>query len=163
MILDNPTEWKREVVHIGEDAYEVESEILQLFDAKNDPRSFNGHNNTGKWSAAGVILSKERCEQIRVMRTGRKSKQHSDKVSGEGNPMFGAVRTEFSAAMTGEGNPRYMGVIVGTNIKTGDQVTFTGSKEMRAAGFQHSHIYCCVNGKKKQYKGYTWSRTKDKE
>lgn len=47
MIESEPSNWVREIVHIGDDSYDVETEILQLFDAMHDPRSFNGHNNTG--------------------------------------------------------------------------------------------------------------------
>ena len=49
MIQKNPEEWKREILFIGEPelAFEFETEILQLFDARRDPRSFNGHNNDG--------------------------------------------------------------------------------------------------------------------
>lgn len=161
MIVANPEEWQREIIHRGQDAYDVESEILQLFNARDDVRSFNGHNNDGKFSTAGITLSAERCEQIKVMRTGRKSQQHSDKVTGKGNPMYGVTRDDHSLNMTGDGNPRYLGIIVGTNTVTGHELTFTGSAEMKASGFHHGHIYNCVNGKKKQYKGYTWSRMKD--
>lgn len=49
MIVKNPEEWKREIISVGEpeDIFNLETEILNLFDARNDTRSFNGHNNDG--------------------------------------------------------------------------------------------------------------------
>lgn len=46
MILSNPTEWTREIVAVGskEEMIELEREILETFDARNDPRSFNQSN-----------------------------------------------------------------------------------------------------------------------
>ena len=51
LILKNKHEWKREIIGTGspEEMVILEGEILQLFDAKNDLRSFNGHNNTGEY------------------------------------------------------------------------------------------------------------------
>lgn len=47
---------------------------------------------------------------------------------------------------------------IGTNIKSGEVVKFTGEKEMKAAGLQHTNIIKCINGKRKSHKGYTWHR-----
>jgi hypothetical protein len=51
LILTNKNEWKREILATGspEDMLKFEGEILQIFDARNDPRSFNGHNNDGDY------------------------------------------------------------------------------------------------------------------
>jgi hypothetical protein len=55
LIIANPTEWKRTVVQLGqpEDMVLLESTIQRLFDAKNDPRSFNQHNGDGKFRYKG--------------------------------------------------------------------------------------------------------------
>lgn len=55
MILESPTEWKREIISTGtpEDMYLLETEILRLVDAKNDTRSFNRHNNDGIYVSWG--------------------------------------------------------------------------------------------------------------
>ena len=81
MILANPSEWKREVVHMGEDAYEVESEILQLFDARSDSRSFNLWNNHSKLTMQGT-----------------KRPAHSMLMTGSNNPNYGK-------GLRGEDNP----------------------------------------------------------
>ena len=46
--LQAPHEWIKEIIHLGtaQEVLEFETEILNLFDAKNDPKSFNQHNNT---------------------------------------------------------------------------------------------------------------------
>ena len=45
----NPLNWIKTIIAIGnaQEMYELESDILQLTDAKNDLRSFNLHNNDG--------------------------------------------------------------------------------------------------------------------
>ncbi len=49
LIKNNPEEWERTIIATGTaaDMYELETEILQLFDARRDIRSFNQHNNEG--------------------------------------------------------------------------------------------------------------------
>jgi len=84
MIKNKPWEWAREIIHVGIDAYEVETEILQIFDARRDARSFNKHNNDG------LALNK----------------------SGIGNSFYGKRHTEewkqnASATRRGEGNSFY--------------------------------------------------------
>ena len=46
--------------------------------------------------------------------------------------------------------------IIGTNMQTGEQVEFVGAKAIRAAGFTHTAVYDCANGKRPHHKGYTW-------
>ena len=47
LINANPEEWSKEIIATGtpDEMYDLETEILQLFDAKNDDRSYNYHNN----------------------------------------------------------------------------------------------------------------------
>ena len=49
-------------------------------------------------------------------------------------------------------------VWVGTNIKSGEVVSFSGFNELRSAGFQHSNVIKCINGTRKSHKGYTWQK-----
>lgn len=55
LIIATPHEWKRTIVQLGEpeDMILLESTIQQLFDAKNDPRSYNQHNGDGKFRYKG--------------------------------------------------------------------------------------------------------------
>ena len=52
MIVESIGEWKREIIATGspEEMLSLETEILKLFDAKNDSMSFNMHNGDGKFS-----------------------------------------------------------------------------------------------------------------
>jgi hypothetical protein len=48
--------------------------------------------------------------------------------------------------------------IIGTNTQTGEQIEFIGAKVINAAGFTHTAVYDCANGKRPQHKGYTWAK-----
>jgi hypothetical protein len=50
------SEWTRTVISTGtpKDMLELETAILELFDAKNDPRSYNQHNGDGQFTTLGV-------------------------------------------------------------------------------------------------------------
>jgi len=122
MINANQDEWIREILFTGsvDEMRELEAELLDLFDAKNDIRSFNMHNNNGKFSFTG----KKHSEKTRVKQsTASKGennpfygKKHTPdtliKMSGENNPMYGRKHSEESraknsAALSGENNPMY--------------------------------------------------------
>jgi hypothetical protein len=87
MIKSKPSEWVKEIIAFGEskDMFQLETEILQLFDAKNDPRSFNQHNNYFKNTTLGKKMSEETKDKIRQKRklqvgngmSGRKHTQES--------------------------------------------------------------------------------------
>ena len=64
----------------------------------------------------------------------------------------------LSDATSGQGNSRWLGWSVGTCIKTKKEVWFDNQSDMRDAGFNHSHIVSCINGKRKTHKGHTWRR-----
>ena len=67
MIEANPSEWKREVLVIGEpkEIVELEARYLKALDAKHDPMSFNGHNGDGNFTTTGTKWSDER--RVRTM------------------------------------------------------------------------------------------------
>jgi hypothetical protein len=116
-ILENRSEWVRELICIGEPEYIriLEGRYLELLDAKNDPRSFNKHNGDGKFSTTGMAswnkgkktgiapwnknlpsteqpfygktFSKETCKQLRESQTG------------SNNSMYG--KTPWNKGLTG--------------------------------------------------------------
>ena len=63
-----------------------------------------------------------------------------------------------SAYNTGNKNARKW-KWVGTNVETGQVVTFDGFNALNDAGFQHANVIKCINGTRKSHKGYTWSKT----
>ena len=51
----NPEEWIRQIIETGTptDMRQLEAELLEMFDAMHDPRSFNQHNSNGKFTFKG--------------------------------------------------------------------------------------------------------------
>jgi len=85
-IINEPELWERTIIGYGttEEMYELESEILQLFDARNDPRSLNLHNN--KLARPGwnkdVPNSIEHNIKISITKTGKTSGKKGNKYFG---------------------------------------------------------------------------------
>lgn len=76
-----------------------------------------------------------------------------------GYKMSKAAKDKIRATKWGSNNPRFKGNIIAKNIKTGEQKLFVGNKELEAFGFDNSHVYRCVSGKRKTHKGYTFERS----
>lgn len=66
MVLNNPSDWKREILITGspETIILTESDILKNLDAKNNPLSYNMHNGDGNFTTTGIELSLEWKEKI---------------------------------------------------------------------------------------------------
>jgi hypothetical protein len=126
MILSNPDNWTRTIIATGspQDMRLLESEILELFDAAHDPRSYNRHNGDGKFTTTGRDTSgelngfygrthsDETKSKIREASKGRthseetrkkiselnkgipKSEEHKKNLSGENNGMFGKTHSD---------------------------------------------------------------------
>lgn len=78
-----------------------------------------------------------------------------------------SARQKAIASQTHKGNKYIVGNTnrrkwkwVGTNIQTGEVVSFIGSVALNQAGFQHANVIKCINGTRKSHKGYTWSKEK---
>lgn len=56
LIKQNPKEWERTIVEIGTptEMLNLETELLEMLDAKHDRRSFNMHNGDGKFTTLGI-------------------------------------------------------------------------------------------------------------
>ena len=54
MFKNNPARFVKEILAIGSIDYvvEIEARMLHLLDARNDPRSYNGHNGDGKMNCS---------------------------------------------------------------------------------------------------------------
>ncbi len=87
LINANPEEWSKEIIATGEpqEMYDLETEILQLFDAKNDPRSYNYHNNDNAINGLcnkGRKATDEAKKNISMALKGRvKSPEHQAKIT----------------------------------------------------------------------------------
>ena len=58
LIKQNPKEWYREIIEIGEptEMVKLETTLLESLDAKNNPMSFNQHDGDGKFTRTGVTV-----------------------------------------------------------------------------------------------------------
>lgn len=90
LIVENPTEWVREILFVGEpkEVFEYETFLLHIFDAKHNPMSFNQHNNDLNFNSIGSYYP----------RTEAQRKTQSEKMKGrfvgEKSPCFGIPRTD---------------------------------------------------------------------
>ena len=102
----------------------------------------------------------------KIWNLGRKHSEETKRKCGVKN--IGRVHTEEekqkrTAKLIGNKNAvgntnRLEYKIIGTNMQTGEQIEFIGAKAIRAAGFSHSAVYECANGKRPHHKGYTWTK-----
>lgn len=53
---------------------------------------------------------------------------------------------------------KYMKPVIGINIKTGETVRYESVNSTKHGGFSPASVSCCINGKQKEHKGYTWER-----
>lgn len=111
MIETKPHEWSREIIATGskEEMYEFETTILEIFDARHDPRSFNGHNNDFGIPVSGEkhYMKQDKWRKIQSERTsGEKNPRYGKGLFGEANGMFGVDRPEeWRESMRGSNNP----------------------------------------------------------
>jgi len=79
MILSNKNNWDRDILYVGNPftALQIEVAVLKEFDAKDNPTSYNQHNQDLKWSRYG-------CKDTEEVRT-KKSKARQ----GNKNPQYG--------------------------------------------------------------------------
>lgn len=101
MILENSSEWSREVLVIGNSSQiiELEHKYLVALDAKNSPMSFNMHNGDGKFTQTGVPRStktkailKQKCSGW--SHTEQTKQAMSENRHGEDNPFFGKKHSD---------------------------------------------------------------------
>jgi group I intron endonuclease len=89
----------------------------------------NSEKHIGKQSMLGKTHSVETKEKIKKSRLGVSSKL---------------------------GNRQ--GIIIATNILTGNEIILNGAKEMTNNNFSTGHVYKCVMGKRKSHHGYVFKR-----
>jgi hypothetical protein len=122
---------------------------------------------------SGLKHSNESKAKMRVANIGNKHAL-GHKVSAEARKLMSAdkigkptsARQKAIASQTHKGNKYIVGntnrrqwTWVGTHIKTGEVVSYTGSVALNDAGFQHANVIKCINGTRQSHKGYTWSKT----
>ncbi len=75
LIKKNPENWIREILFVGDafDAIKIESELLTSADAKNNPDSYNLHNQDMNFHGIRRPCSDEQKQRLRELHKGRPS------------------------------------------------------------------------------------------
>lgn len=87
MIITDPENWERTIIDYGtvEEMYNLETEILQTFNARKDTRSFNKSNNTNGvvpgWNA-GIPMKEEARLKMIANKTGKEGGKLGKKYPG---------------------------------------------------------------------------------
>jgi hypothetical protein len=113
MIVEHPNEWARTIVGVGtpEEMYQLETEILQTFDCKNDPRSFNKSNNEHPRGNTSGMKGKSHSEETRKQMSESAKlycadpevkKKRGEQVKGPLNPAFNKPGTMLGKKHTPE-------------------------------------------------------------
>ena len=81
-----------------------------------------------------------------------------DKLSraNKGKTLNSEAKQKMSAALKGKLNINARKRVVGTSIKTGEQLVFAHAGEGDSLGFDHTCIHKCARGERKKHKGYSW-------
>jgi hypothetical protein len=66
--------------------------------------------------------------------------------------------SESKLNIIGEKHPRFKGVVIATNIKTGETIELRGNKDMVNKGFCYKHVSACIKQKRKSHKDHTFKR-----
>lgn len=128
LIKTNPEEWRREILHTGtpEEILNLEVALLEEFDAKNSPLSYNQHNGDGKFTRTGVIVPLEtrlkQSESIKKVHPNRgkpgpnkgkvaseetRRKQSQAKLGKPRKPFTEQTREKIRQAKLGSKNPSF--------------------------------------------------------
>jgi len=103
-ILENKEEWKREVISIDsvKNVLDLETEILQMFDARHDPRSWNRHNNDGIIVITGDKNPMKDPEVAQLVANAIRGDNHwTHNLDGKEHPQRGQKRP----TITGDNHP----------------------------------------------------------
>jgi hypothetical protein len=140
-------DWKTE-----REAFDHEVLLIECF--KELGHKLCNLSNGGE-GPSGLKHSEEFKQRISALHKGNKWRQ--------GLPT--SARQKAIASQVHKGTKHAVGntsrrtwVWVGTNIKSGEVVSFSGFNELRNAGCQHSNVIKCINGTRKSHKGYTWQK-----
>jgi len=88
----------------------------------------------------------------------KNSTAHLGNRSASGNKHSEETKHKISKKLLGRKMMYRQFAWVGTNISTNELFYFIGTNALIAAGFQHSNVIKCINGKRKSHKNYTWAK-----
>ena len=109
----------------------------------------NTKKGTPAWNK-GIPLTEECKQKLSKTMMGRTSWNKGKKHSEEHRRKTSLVKISNLNCLRNK--------VIGTHMQTGEKIEFIGAKAINAAGFTHTAVYDCANGKRKSHKGYTWKK-----
>jgi hypothetical protein len=116
LIESAQTEWSRDIIANGSpaDMLDLETTLLELFDAKNDLRSYNQHNGDGRFTTTGLPAHNKGKKQPRgtpSWNSGKPNPEHSAKMKGKpahnkGIPMSEEQKKKIALTRKGQPSPK---------------------------------------------------------
>ena len=116
LIESAQTEWSRDIIANGSpaDMLNLETTLLELFDAKNDLRSYNQHNGDGRFTTTGLPAHNKGKKQPRgtpSWNSGKPNPEHSAKMKGKpahnkGVPMSEEQKKKIALTRKGQPSPK---------------------------------------------------------
>jgi hypothetical protein len=116
LIESAQTEWSRDIIANGSpaDMLDLETTLLELFDAKNDLRSYNQHNGDGRFTTTGLPAHNKGKKQPRgtpSWNSGKPNPEHSAKMKGKpahnkGVPMSEEQKKKIALTRKGQPSPK---------------------------------------------------------
>lgn len=152
-IIDNPTEWQKTIVATGtpDEMRQLEAELLDCADAKNDKRSFNLHNGDGKFTTAGKKLGPFTDEHLTNMSKATKGRSN---IWAKGKPSWNKglsgyykhsdeTKKKISEKQRGKNNHMY-GKIGILNPNFGKSKDGTKMKQTRLEKYWSGYRCSCI-------------------
>jgi hypothetical protein len=116
LIESAQTEWSRDIIANGSpaDMLNLETTLLELFDAKNDLRSYNQHNGDGRFTTTGLPAHNKGKKQPRgtpSWNSGKPNPEHSAKMKGKpahnkGVPISEEQKKKIALTRKGQPSPK---------------------------------------------------------
>ena len=116
LVESQQDQWCRVIIAQGDPEHmlELETTILDLFDAKNDPRSYNQHNGDGRFTTTGTVAWNKGLKKPRgtpSWNSGKPNPKHSEAMKGKpahnkGVPMSEEQKLKISLARKGKPSPK---------------------------------------------------------
>lgn len=92
---------------------------------------------------------------------GKHTEESKLKTSKTNKGMFGPGNKKHpQLGKTGENCPNFKCYIIATNIETGIETKFAGTKAIKDYGFNHGNVFACLEGTRNKHKGHTFKRLK---
>ena len=111
----------------------------------------------GGEGVVGLVFSADSKEKLKTASTEMMARAEFAEKVWEGHRKWKSDPENLNI-ISGENGSSFIAKIESTNLTTGETNILIGAKEIREAGFDHTKVYACVNGKRKTHKQHTFKR-----